>query len=151
MKKFILCLMLMVSAFLVFSACGNKTAATPQEFQSAMEQLGYQVVDISDQYEDGYTAYLAINADSTYQIEFYQLPSVDLAAQAYSVNRDDFESLTGDSSTYVETSGTNSAKYALTSNDTYYYVSYINDTLVYVTASDSYKDEINAAIDTIGY
>jgi hypothetical protein len=150
MKKLILVIFPVIMV-LFLTACGAKTAITPQEFQSAMEQMGYQFVDISAQYEAGITAYLAIKSDSSYQIEYYQVASVDSAAQAFAVNRADFETMQGGSSAYVESSGENYAKYALTANDTYYYVSYIDNTMVYATAPSSAKDEVKAAFDAIGY
>jgi len=151
MKKFIVCLFLIAGSLFLFCACGDKTPATPQEFQSVMESYGYQFVDISDQYEAGYTAYLAVAPDSSYQIEYYQLPSADLALQAYTVNRDDFDSQKGDTNTVVETNGANSAKYALSTAGTYYFVSYIQNTMVYITAPDTFKDQIKEAIEELGY
>lgn len=153
MKKKILLLVSAISIMLfALVGCSEKTALTPDEFKSKMEEKGYEIQDATAQFEgvEGVEkVYIALK--DSHQIEFYQVASQEQAAEAYSGNKATFESQKGSSATETDVSGKNSAKYTLNSGGKYRVISTIGTTFVYLDVESGVKDEVNGILDELGY
>jgi hypothetical protein len=150
MKKIrILCFVFALT--LAFSACSfTKTAITTREFSSKAESLGFVVEDATDQM-GGQTiaSIVAIDSTASFQIEFHQVETRSQASGAFSENSSNFDRVA--SGTTVSANGANWASYAKTAGGTYYYVSYIDNTFVYVRTAEENKQAIKDFIKAIGY
>lgn len=155
MKKKILIICGIVILTFIFTACGNKTAIDVNTFISTMESQDFYIKDVTDQYA-GYevftSATLAINPTSEYQIEFYTFVNDDMAKDSFNVTKkNQIEPYEEGSSSNVSVNTDKYSKYALTANGQYMFISRIDNTMVYVKAPDSYKDEVKKLIDKLGY
>jgi len=155
MKKKILIICGIVILTFIFTACGNKTAIDINTFISTMESQDFYIKDVTDQYA-GYevftSATLAINPTSEYQIEFYTFVNDDMAKDSFNVTKkNQIEPYEEGSSSNVSVNTDNYSKYAVTANGQYMFISRIDNTMVYVKAPDSYKDEVKKFIDELGY
>lgn len=151
MKLKALCVCVVVIALLL-TACGSKTALTNDQFAEKMEAAGYQIVDATDQFGEGEVeaVTLAIK-DDVYQIEFYVLPSNDQAVSAFNGNKSDFEQMKTSGSSTGEVSLGNYSYYGLTTDEGYYVVSRIDNTMIFINTSSEYKDEIKDVVKELGY
>lgn len=69
----------------------------------------------------------------------------------YNTNQQKFESQKSNRSTSSTASMKNYSTYSLTTNGKYKYLSRIDNTLIYIDASDDYKDAIKDIIKELGY
>ena len=93
-KKIVLLLILLLTITVAATGCEKKKAITAEEFKKTMESKGYVIKDVNDQFEGQKVlkqVYLAIKADSSYQIEFYELTTTDAGKEFYKVNKENFE------------------------------------------------------------
>jgi hypothetical protein len=146
-----LCLYI-IAAILVFSGCStNKTALTASGFEAKMEEAGFEIYDITDQYEEGLlqAAYVAMKED--YRLEFYVLNTNDDAKAMFNANQSDFEDLRSGNSSYNSVDIGNHSSYKLTTEDGYYVLSRIDNTLVFVKTDKKNKDAISNTLKNLGY
>lgn len=149
MKKLFVGL-LMMFLLVGVAGCGKKVALTASEFKSKMEEKGYEVVDITEDYGDLVgTALLAMKGD--YQIEFYIVSDNEQAITAYNQNKEYFEDLKESSSVETETNLSNNAKYTLTSGGRYMLVARVDNTFIYLDVPENDKSEVTDVIKTLGY
>ena len=152
MKKLILCASCVVLLILM-AGCSLKprTPLTAQEFTDKMEDAGYTVTDATDQYEAGLVDAVRIAVKDNIQIEFYIVPTVGQAEEAYAANVADFDALSaaGASSKTVDIS--NYSYYRKLTDNSYYIVSRTDNTFIYVEAAAADKDEILKQITDLGY
>lgn len=132
----------------------EKKSITASSFYTTMSQKGYNVQDANRQFaEYNYIkqAYIAINKDNSYQIEFYELLDDSYATSFYNNNKFIFESSKGNASAETNVGFNNYSKYTLSSNGKYMVVSRINNTVIYVNVDDNYKDTVKDILDELGY
>ena len=157
LKMIIVVSLCLVSVF-VLSGCLNinlnKTSITAEDFKTKMEAKGYSIKDATNQFSD-YTyvkqVYLAINSDSTFQIEFYELENESYAKNFFETNKTKFEESKGSSSAYSNVDIGNHSKYTQSSNGYFSVISRIDNTAIYVNVSDNYKDTVNSVLKDLGY
>ena len=156
----VLLLVTLVIALLIGAAAGilivsasNKPSLTPEDFASAMEELGYTIYDTTEEVNDESVekGLLAGNSDESYYIEYYDMISDQDAIDLFYGIKTTMEAEKGSVSSETNVGIGNNAKYTLTSNGSYAVVSRINDTVVCTATEDTYKDEIQTALKTIGY
>lgn len=131
----------------------EKDAIKAREFASLMEDENYDVADVTSQYE-AYgidEAYIAIESDQDYQIEFYELSSDSKAKSMFESNKDYFEDRAGSSKVTTSYSIGNYNLYSLTSNGDYMYLCRVDNTLLYIDVEDEYKDEVKDIVEELGY
>ena len=131
----------------------EKDAIKAREFASLMEDENYDVADVTSQYE-AYgidEAYIAIEYDQDYQIEFYELSSDSKAKSMFESNKDYFEDRAGSSKVTTSYSIGNYNLYSLTSNGDYMYLCRVDNTLLYIDVEDEYKDEVKDIVEELGY
>ena len=141
-----------LAAALLLTACGSKTALTNDQFIEKMESAGYQIADATEQFEEGAVEAVTIAfIDDKYQIEFYVLPSKDSAVASFNSNKSDFEQMKNSGSSTGEVNIGNHNYYGLTTDEGYYVVSRVDNTMIYVNSSAEYKDEIKEVLKVLGY
>ena len=144
-----------IGALLVIFSFLNKekTSITADTFSDIMEDKGYILKDSTSLFaEYGSIVTKSFVAQKNgYQIEFYQLSDAENAISMYNTNKAKFESQKTNSSTSATASMNNYNTYSLTTNEKYKYVSRIDNTLVYLDVSETYKDEVKDIMKEIGY
>jgi hypothetical protein len=136
------------------TGCGNKTAITSSDFKTRMEAKGYIVQDATNQFSDyDYITqvYIALSSDYAYQIEFYELSNSDNASSFFNTNKSIFENSKSSSASETSVSTANNAKYTLTTNGQFKVVSRIDNTVIYLNVSESYKSTIKDVLKDLGY
>jgi len=133
----------------------NKEPISAGDFKDIMEDKDFEIVDAMDQFEeyDEYIkkAYIALEEDYDYQIEFYKLNEEDDAISFYKTNKEKFEASKSSSSVETRVSMGNNSKYTLKTNDEYKVVSRIEDTVIYVDVDEKYEDEVKEILKEMGY
>ena len=130
-KQFLIGLICIVVLF-TLTGCVKKTAITSDEFKNKM-------------------VYIAINKDSTYQIEFYELSNKDYASNFFNNNKKTFEDSKSSGSTETSVSIGNNEKYTLTTKGKFKVVSRIDNTVIYLNVNDNYKSSVKDVLKDLGY
>lgn len=151
MKKRILGVLLVVGMLLVLSGCSKKEAITADGFQSVMEDSGYTITDVTGQFKGQPVDSVQLATKDDYQIEFFVVPTVDQAQNAYNQNKSTFENEEKSSSTKKSAEMKNFSYYTMTSGGVYYVVSRVDNTFIYLHAPEKYKDQISEIISELGY
>lgn len=136
------------------SAIKDKDPITVTEFKTKMENKEYTVVDVQEQFaEFDYVknAYVALEKEGNYQIEFYEISDEANAVGFYGNNKALFESSKGTIVAETNITVKNYAKYTVNSGGKYNVVSRIANTVVYVSVDSKYKDAVNDVLNSIGY
>lgn len=153
--KYVLVSLLCLVTVLCFTGCGkNKKSISADEFCSKMEDKSFITTDSTAQYatsKEINESYIAISKDYSYQIEFIVLDSDSSAESMYNHNKSTFESENPTKNVCTSTSLANYSKYTLLANGKYKVLSRIDNTLIYINADSSHKDEINSILDDLGY
>ena len=111
----------------------EKPSITSDQFISIMSEKNYAVVNAKSQFiEYDYIsqAYIALEPNNNFQIEFYELKDSSYAVQFYN---------------------NNVSKFALSTNGDYMVVSRINNTAIYARVSDKYKSTVDSLLKELGY
>ena len=151
MKK----ILILVGFVVLLTACSPKRDAIDEDqFIRIMNDEGFSIKNVESQFEQyGYfeEAYLAIDSNNNYQIEFYELEEENYDLNFYNNNKSKFEN--EKSSTYVDSNMDlkNINKYTLTTNNKYKVVSRIDDTVIYLDVDKKYKKEVNDILKKLGY
>ena len=132
----------------------NKEPMMVNEFKQKMEELDYEVYDVTSQfasYDYVEKVYVAIKGNHKYQIEFYKIANEEKAIYAYNINKSNFEAYK--ISKYLETNVDfgNHSKYTITTDDKYKVVSRIGNTFIYLDVDKEYKEEVIKVLKDLGY
>ncbi|MBE5932364.1 MAG: hypothetical protein E7263_02950 [Lachnospiraceae bacterium] len=151
----LICLVIVAAAsvILLFVIDREKESMTANEFCDEMEDEGYILVDVTSQYE-AYgidEAYIAVEQNQEYQIEFYELPSVSRAENMFATNKQNFKDRAGSSRVTSSYGFGNYDVYSLQSNGDFMYLCRVDNTLLYIDVDDSYKNEVREIIDELDY
>jgi hypothetical protein len=136
---------------LVLPACSlTKTAITAEDFSVKATALGFTVQSATDQM-DGQTvnSLLAIDSTRSFQVEFHEVSTQSQASGAFLQNRSTFEGI--GSGTTSSSSGSNWARYTKTAGGAFHFVSYIDNTFVYVRAPQENRQAIQDFVKELGY
>lgn len=139
---------------LVTTLFKEKTPITGEEFKNTMTAKGYGVADALAQFSEyPYVkkAYIAINLERTYQIEFYELENEDYAIDFYKNNKAQIEKNKSSSAVQTNNSVNNHSKYTLSSNGKYGVVSRVGNTVIYLRVEDTYRDIVKDILKSIDY
>ena len=154
-SKVLIVFAICVAIALMFTGCGDKTAITSDTFKNIMIDMGYQIGDISNQYEDAdhvLEVYVAVDSTESYQIEFYKFADETAAKTVFNGNKEQFEELYGENGgVRTSVSVGNHGEFRLLIDGEYILMSQITDTLVFSKTTSDYKDAVNEAVDTLGY
>lgn len=156
MKKFLIAIVLiiLVAGVAFFNLTKEKTPISAEDFKSSMESKGFVVQDVTSQfsmYDYVKQAYVALNPDSSYQIEFYQISDNTYATSFYNTNKSIFESNKESTAAETDINISNYSKYTLSSGGKYQVVSRIDNTAIYLDVSDTYRDDVKEILNEFGY
>lgn len=145
----LICMLLLVS----LTGCTKKTVITTEHFKSIAQSHNYILTDATNQYASyGYIKEATIaSIDSDSQVEFYVLDTEENAKYMFTLNKTKFESSKGSASTEKSFELGNHASYTLNSNDSYMYLSRIDNTLIYVNVPSESKDTVKSFVDELKY
>jgi len=132
----------------------EKVSISASEFRNKMSQKGLEITDANSQFAQ-YSfikqVYIAGNKSESYQIEFYEFDNESYATGFYNNNASKFQETKGNVAAETNFSGKNYAKYTLSSNNQYMVISRVNNTVIYIDADSSYKNEIENILKEIDY
>lgn len=151
MKKFIIFNVLIIMLFLL-TGCNKKTALGVLDFKTKME--GYEISDATNQFDGAVgilsSATIAKSSDG-WQIEFYVLTDDVNAKNMFIDNKDEFDLYVTEENNSIMTNDGNYATYTLNSDDYYYYLSRIDNTLLFVKVKDKYMNTVKGIVEGLGY
>ena len=151
-KKFIL---LLFCFALIFSltGCMEKKKITSKKFISISKENKLNIYSATDQfkkYKEIKKCIIAANLRG-WRVEFYELDNSDNAEKMFDKNKKTFEKEKNKNSDDASSNIRNYNTYSLTTSTNYYYLSRVDDTLVYVKSNISHKNDIKKFIDKLGY
>ena len=86
-----------------------------------------------------------------WKVEFYELTSSDSAEEMFDTNKALFEKEKTKNSSDASSNIRNYNTYSLTTSLNYYYLSRVDNTLLYVKVDLSHKKDVKKFIDKLGY
>lgn len=141
------CLLLVLT---VLAGCSlSKTAITSSDFESIMKAEGFQVVDATEDVDGGSAVLKATFATKDdLQYEYYLLSDTKTAQNVFESNKYSIEEGSG---AYSSVNGSNYATFSGEYDGKYYYIAYVEDTMIYVEAEAAQKADVKAIIEKLGY
>ena len=142
-------------AMLLLTGC-TKTPSTTENFKQIAQEKGYLMEDAISQF----AAYSDIIKEATvvapksisFKIEFYVLSDETQAKSFYANNLATLEANIGSVYSGSSLSGKNYASRSITSDGKYMFIERVENTVLYVSPTDSgNKSEIEAFIKSMGY
>lgn len=137
----------------LLAACSMKKEAIDEDqFIKIMKSEGFEVVNIEHQFEQyGYYEEVLVATNENYRIDFYELEDESYAKKLYNKNKQTIES--GIEGKYVNTDSDliNNSKYTLTNKGIYTVISRVDDTIIYLSVSSDYKNEVQEILKKLGY
>lgn len=132
----------------------SKPSISAETFVETMKNKNFSITDLADKYSDyGYVehAYIAINSDFTYQIEFYSLSDIAKGKEFYKEKKAELKSSRRKGESKKGNDYRYYGKFILSSDDQYKQLYRINDTVVYIDTRTKYKDEVLNVLAELGY
>ena len=136
----------------ITTGCMNKKAITTSEFKSKMDNKGFTITDVKEQYAQyDYVEEATIASNGNYQIEFYKISNVDKANGMFNTNKKIFKESKGNGAIETTNKMGNYENYSLTSGGYYMYLCRVDNTLIYIKVNTTYKDSVINIIKDLGY
>ena len=148
-KLFYLCLAILLCTSLFVTGCLKKTQIYGEEFVEAMDNKGYEVVDVISDIDSNTIKEAYIASKEDYYINFYVLENIEEAELLYDYYKDNYKIVSG--MTTSESDMINYKKYIVKSDDKYMVISQIEYTLLYASAKAEQQEEIEELLVQIGY
>lgn len=150
MKKFVKYIILGISTL---ALCGcSKESINVDTFNDILKNNSCRSEDFSDDYlNDNNVNYMVNGYCEGFEIEFYVVEKEDYAKEVFNKTKEEF--LADKTGTYSEKSinGSNFSTYKLNSIGEYKYIAYVDNTIMYIKADSSNKENIDAIIKKLGY
>ena len=146
----VLCLVMLF----MLTGCLNKTAITSSDFKTKMEEKEYKIEDITSDYSEYdfiSKYYIALNYDSSIQIDFLEFSSTDTAVYYYNMNKEQVKNSISSNYKGRETTAVNYAKYTLTADGAFTVISIIDNTIIYIEVPENYKSDVQDVLKDLGY
>ena len=142
-----------IIALIFLTGCNNKTAITTDIFTEKAKENGLLITDAISQFKDATFIKNATIAQSVdgWQIEFYILEDENYASSMFEKNKLTFESEKTNTSIEKRINGKSNNRYELTTNNSYMYLSRIDNTLLYMKSDISNKDNIKSFVKILNY
>ena len=129
-----------------------KTSITPDEFSQTMQDKGFSIVDLTNDYESyNYVDQTFVAINENFQMEYYSLKDDASAKEFYNTLKENFKSSEEQSASEKNQNYTYYSKYTLSSDGKYKKISRINNTIITIDIVPDYKDEVTAILDELGY
>lgn len=152
LKGLLLCLVCLICV-ISLTGCDKKVAISSETFIEKTNAKGYTLYDVTEQFADSYVAkaYVAIDKNEEYQIEFYVIDTEVNAKEFFEYNKELFESDKPSKNVTTSVNLNNHSKYTLETDETYKTISRIDNTVLYSNADISFKTIINDLVKELGY
>ena len=124
-----------------------------EKFVSMAESNDMTVADVLKQYSKYdyiLEATVAQNNKDKWQVEFYQLDSPDKAKAMFESNKEILKNGISAKTEWSKQAG-NFGHYSITGDEKYGYLSYIEDTFLYVHVDKKYKEAVQEYVEKLGY
>ena len=141
----------------MLTGCGREVEpVTAADFQSKMEELGYQVEDGTEHYAqfDHVEKCLAFASElegGKMNVQFFEINTKENATGMFINNKE--ETIKKKSGVSSESSSSNNSysEYKLTTGDTYYIVEQVGTTLIVARCPKAFKEKLDEVITAINY
>ena len=151
-KKIFSLLFVLIFIF-TLTGCMEKKMITSDQFIKLSKENKLTVYNITDQYKKEKKkkkGFVSINLRG-WKVEFYELTSSDSAEEMFDTNKALFEKEKTKNSSDASSNIRNYNTYSLTTSLNYYYLSRVDNTLLYVKVDLSHKKDVKKFIDKLGY
>lgn len=145
--KRIAVILLAVLGIFVLCSCGDKEVITAEKFQSYFEGEGFEVYDITDEWDEEIFAQYLIATNGNYNVEFVVFTNEDYAEQAVDGNEDSYSTKT----MFAEVSSGNYRAMSFDSDGKHVMITRVDKTVMFAEVDSKYKDEISKHFDALGY
>lgn len=149
-KSFIKIITILFISFVSWG-CTTKEVLTPNAFAAILKNNGFDIVNLTEQYKnnnDIKNVYIG-KSNKGYQIEYFILKDEETASNL--LNENASEITNSINTTQTKREGDNYLKYIFVSNEYYFVVSKVDNTLIYVEASLDNQEEINNLLEQMNY
>lgn len=151
-KKIFSLLFVLIFIF-TLTGCMEKKMITSDQFIKLSKENKLTVYNVTDQYkkEDNIKkGFVSINLRG-WKVEFYELTSSDSAEEMFDTNKALFEKEKTKNSSDASSNIRNYNTYSLTTSLNYYYLSRVDNTLLYVKVDLSHKKDVKTFVEKLGY
>jgi ribosomal protein L11 methylase PrmA len=144
---------LTIVLMMFMTACSNKKPIEANMYREKLEKMGYQVVDITDQYHNKEPSILKVlgNESNGLHMEFFEIDTMDHATGLFNVNKQKVESYKGSVSATTSVSIGDYRKYTLKTAEKYYAIVQIGKTLIYSYCDKSNSEKLDAILKDLDY
>ncbi len=150
--RIIITISAVIMAVVLLCSCSSKMAKTAQEFTDFAENNGFTVSDITEETEtNGLVKTMLLANCEDYQLEFSVLNDSDTAESVFYGNMDNLNSEVSVKTFTKQVESSNYNYYEFVSDDMFYVVSRVEDTMLLCVADKEFKDDILEDIKQLGY
>ena len=148
---YLLLIIMSCLCFVVGCNTSKKSAKTSKEFEQYMKEKEFEVIDATNQFEEGALESCSIAMNKEYQVEFYVCNNVKDAKDSFTANKDAIGKKSNVKVKEVEVSINDYSHYTVFLNNTYYHLTQIDNTLVYAVTEKKYTESVKEVLEGIGY
>lgn len=132
--------------------CLKKNVLSQDDLELYSSKNQYFFEEISDEdIDQDFVNEAYILYHNGWQIEFYFLKDSETAKNLYLINKKNIEDYFTSTSSEDKEYGLNYKRYSLITPKRYYYVTYVNNTLMYVDVDVVHYKKVNGIIKQLGY
>ena len=146
-KRFYLIAIVIIAAIFL-SACSDRYPIDRADFIAAMEEEGFEILDVSNDVDFADYVIIAFSPNDDYQIEFYEFATDEDARRSFNGTRQLIEDGSGSSQTTSSVAVANYNRFTITSGGRYAHLYRVGNTMILVDWTDSeHRDEIRDLLD----
>jgi len=140
-------------SLLILTGCFTKEPKTPEQFREIMEDNGFVVSDLTDQYEEGLvkSVLVAMDVKNDFQIEYFEQDSDADAIVSFNMNVSTMEDNKGQIYKTSDFRGQNYENLSMTTNGEYWVVSRIENTVIFAHVSEEHKEVVESMLERLNY
>ena len=148
-----MCVFLVMVMFItLLSGCQPVEPITASEFREIVEDLGYTVTDITDQYtQHNHVLKSLVFQEDDLFVQFLEVDTRENAVGMFNTNRSFVETQQGNMNSSSSINTAQHALYRLRTSTTYYIVRRIDTTVVYAHSSSANANRLDEIIRALGY
>ena len=149
--KKVIVMTLATALLLSITACKNKEPIPASAYKEKVQEMGYQVVDITEQYSQPFILQVYGNELDGLHMEFFQTDTLDNSVGIFNTNKQIIETYKGSSSVESSVSLGHYKKYTLKTSDKYYVIVQLEKTFIYSYANKTDSAKLDDIIKVLGY
>lgn len=138
----------LILILLLVCGCDKKQSLNKEEITNELSSNGFMITDITDRMEDNNVTAVLVANNSKYTIEYYRFKDDKSALESFENNKKAFENYSEDGK---EKSKDNYNTYSQEIENKYNLLTRVDNTLIYASINNEYKNDLNKALKTIGY